>query len=371
MSAVGALKVVDFSRVLAGPFATMLLGDLGAEVIKVERPGGGDDTRSWGPPYDERGQATYFQAVNRNKASVLLDLRDPLDLARARELLAGADVLVENFKPGTMDRLGLGFDAVHAANPGLVYCSISGFGSGAGAELAGYDLLVQALGGLMSITGEPDGDPQKVGVALVDVLAGLYATVGILAALRHRDQGDGKGQLLEIDLLSSLLASLVNQASTYTLAGLIPRRMGNSHPSIAPYDLYATGDGDLILAVGNDGQFKSLCETIAGPHLASEERFATNSARVAARAALRAELEERLATKSAAAWAADLQRRGVPAGTVNDIGQAFGLAEQLGLSPIIEVKRPDGTSAELVRNPIRLSETPPTYRTSPPDLPRE
>lgn len=370
MTALGSLKVVDFSRVLAGPFATMLLGDLGAEVVKVEAPGGGDETRSWGPPYDERGESTYFQAVNRNKSSVVLDLRAPEDVAHVRRLLDDADVLVENFKPGTMERFGLGFDEVHASNPGLVYCSISGFGTGAGAELSGYDLLVQALGGLMSITGEADGDPQKVGVALVDVLAGLYGTVGILAALRHRDEG-GTGQRVEIDLLSALLASLVNQASTFTLTGLVPKRMGNSHPSIAPYDLYAAGDGDIVLAVGNDRQFAGLCEAIGAPHLIADERFATNPARVAARQELRSELETQFADRGAAELAEQLKGRGVPAGTVNDIGQAFELAEQLGLNPVVRMPRSDGTVAELVRNPIGLSATPPEYRSAPPLYPSD
>ena len=369
MSALGPLRVVDFSRVLAGPFATMMLGDLGAEVIKVERPEVGDDTRSWGPPYDERGQATYFQAVNRNKSSIALDLRDPGDLARARELIDEADVVVENFKPGTMERLGLGYEQLRAANPGLVYCSISGFGSGAGAALPGYDLLVQALGGLMSITGEPDGDPQKVGVALVDVLAGLYATVGILAALRHRDQAGGEGQLVEIDLLSSLLGSLVNQASAHTLAGAVPARMGNAHPSISPYELYETGDGELVLAVGNDRQFQALCAVIGAPELPVDERFATNPARVDARAQLRAELERFLAAGDAETWAARLTERGVPAGTVNDLGEAFELARRLGLEPTVSIERGDGSFASLVRNPIRLSATPPTYRSAPPDAP--
>ena len=228
-SALGGLRVLDFSRVLAGPFATMMLGDLGATVIKVERPGVGDDTRSWGPPYDAGGMATYFESVNRNKQSIALDLSAAEDLARALSLAREADVVVENFRPGVMDRLGLGYQQLRAERQALVYCSITGFGSGAGAGLPGYDLLVQALGGLMSITGESDGEPQKVGVALVDVLAGLFSTVGILAALRHRD-ATGEGQLVEVDLLSALLAGLVNQASAFTVAGVVPGRMGNAHP---------------------------------------------------------------------------------------------------------------------------------------------
>src|SRR5271165_5424558 len=230
------LQIVDFSRVLAGPLATMVLADLGASVTKIERPGSGDDTRAWGPPRDADGMATYFQAVNRNKQSVVLDLRDAADVARAQGLVAEADVLVENFRPGLMDDIGLGYADLRDRHPALVYCSITGFGSAtaSAAALPGYDLLVQALGGLMSITGTPDGEPQKVGVALVDVICGLFASIGILAALRHRER-TGEGQRVEVDLLSCLLAALVNQGSAYTLAGEVARRMGNAHPSVAPY----------------------------------------------------------------------------------------------------------------------------------------
>jgi crotonobetainyl-CoA:carnitine CoA-transferase CaiB-like acyl-CoA transferase len=370
-AALGDLTIVDFSRVLAGPLATMVLADLGATVIKVERGGRdaiGDDTRAWGPPYDERGQATYFQAVNRNKRSEALDLATAGGAARARKLIAGADVVVENFRPGVMDRLGLGWAALSAADPKLVYCSITGFGAGAGAALPGYDLLVQALGGLMSITGESGGEPQKAGVALVDVIAGLFASTGILAALRHRER-TGEGQRVAVDLLSSLLAALVNQGSAYTLAGAVAQRMGNAHPSIAPYELLPTGEGDLVLAVGNDRQFVALCETIDKPELARDDRFITNKARVRHREALRAELVARLAARSAAAWVAELSAAGVPAGQVNDIAGAFALAGSLGLDPIVELPRPDGTVARLTRNPIRLSATPPSYRSAPPDLP--
>ena len=369
MEALAPLRVVDFSRILAGPFATMILADLGAEVIKVERPGTGDDTRTWGPPFDEAGTATYFQSVNRNKRSVALDLADPAGLERALELIASADVVVENFRPGVMDRLGLGYEAVRPENPALIYCSITGFGSGTGAALPGYDLLLQALGGLMSITGDPAGEPQKVGVALVDVLAGLFATVGILAAVRHREQSDGEGQRVEVDLLSSLLAALVNQASGYTLAGVVPARMGNAHPSIAPYELFRAADGELVLAVGNDRQFASLCDVLGTPELAADARFATNAARVNARAELRALLESKLAERDARGWVEELTARGVPAGTVNDLAAAFELAERLGLDPVVEVPREGGAPVRLARNPIRLSATPATYRSAPPELP--
>jgi crotonobetainyl-CoA:carnitine CoA-transferase CaiB-like acyl-CoA transferase len=366
-TALGPLQILDFSRVLAGPFATMMLADLGAEVTKVERPGGGDETRNWGPPYDERGEATYFQAVNRNKQSLVLDLKQEADAAEARRLALAADVVVENFRPGLMAGLGLDYESLRGESPRLVYCSITGFGSGGGAALPGYDLLIQALGGLMSITGQPEGEPTKVGVALVDVLAGLFATVGILAALRHRDES-GEGQLVEVDLLSSLLAALVNQGSAYTLAGEVPGRMGNRHPSIAPYELFSTGEGELVLAVGNDRQFALLCETIGAAELVHDPRFATNSERVRNREALGVELERRLAARPAAAWAAELSGRRVPAGVVNDLAGAFALAERLGLEPTVPIPRSDGSEAVLTRNPIRLSETPPTYRAPPPDL---
>jgi crotonobetainyl-CoA:carnitine CoA-transferase CaiB-like acyl-CoA transferase len=367
-TALGPLEVLDFSRVLAGPFATMLMADLGATVTKIERPTTGDDTRAWGPPYDPSGTATYFQSVNRNKHSLAVDLADPAQRDQLRERAAHADVVVENFRPGVMDRLGLGPDELRSTNPGLIYCSVTGFGAGQGAALPGYDLLIQALGGLMSITGEPDGEPQKVGVALVDVLAGLFATVGILAALRHRDR-TGEGQRVEVDLLSSLLAGLANQAAAHTSGGTTPTRMGNKHPSIAPYELIGCADRELALAVGNDRQFSALCRIIGEPALADDPRFTTNPARVAARDELRRRLEVALARRPARDWACELTSVGVPAGVVNDIAGAFALAESLGLDPIVELPRSDGSQVRLTRNPIRLSATPPRYLSAPPDLP--
>ncbi|WP_027006974.1 CaiB/BaiF CoA transferase family protein [Conexibacter woesei] len=365
-SALQDLVIVDFSRVLAGPLATMVLADLGAEVVKVERPGVGDDTRHWGPPFDERGEATYFQSVNRNKDSVAIDLGTDAGRDEARALIARADVVVENFRPGLMASLGLDYKSLAGDKPELVYCSVTGFGgSGAGAALPGYDLLVQAVGGLMAITGAPDGEPQKAGVALVDVITGLFAAVGILAALRHRER-TGEGQLVEVDLLSSLLAALVNQGSAYTLAGAVAGRMGNAHPSIAPYELYPTGDGDLVLAVGNDKQFAALCAVIG---LEPDARFATNKERVAHRDALRDVLVQRLAARPAAEWVPALSAARVPAGQVNDVAGAFAFATSLGLDPVVEVPRADGSTARLTRNPINMSATPPAYRTAPPDLP--
>ena len=293
----GDLLVVDFSRVLAAPLATMLLADHGATVLKVERPGRGDDTRGWGPPHASDGTATYFLSVNRGKHSVVLDLADSSDLAVARELTEGADVVVDNFRPGTMERLGLDHATLSAANPGLISCTVTGFGSGDGAAMPGYDLLLQAVGGLMSVTGAPDGEPQKVGVAVVDVITGLFATAGILTALRDRDR-TGRGQSIELNLLTCLLAALVNQSTAQTAAGVTPGRMGNAHPSIAPYETFATAHGTLVVAVGTDHQFALLCELIGAGELADDPRFATNTDRVENRAVLRDAIAERLLTAS-------------------------------------------------------------------------
>lgn len=367
-SALDNLRVLDFTRVLAGPLATMLLGDLGAEVTKIERPGVGDDTRDWGPPYGPSGQASYFEAVNRNKSSRIIDLGTDEGCTEALELAGRADVVVENFRPGVMDRLGLGYEQLSQVNPGLVYCSITGFGRGAGADMPGYDLAIQALGGLMSITGDPAGEPQKVGVALVDVITGLYASVGVLAALRHRDR-TGAGQRVDVNLLSCLLAALANQASGYTSAGVVPTRLGNRHPSIAPYELFPTQDRDLVLAVGNDRQFAEMCGALGMDDLVSDARFATNPARVAHREILREMLLPRLKARPALEWVTLLSAARVPAGVVNDVSEAFALATDLGLDPIVEMSRADGAAVRLPRNPIDLSGTPVQYRTPPPDLP--
>ena len=364
--ALDGIIVADFSRVLAGPYATMLLADLGATVVKVERPGSGDDTRAWGPPYAADGQSTYFQSVNRNKASIALDLGADDDLAIARALADRADVLVENHKPGSLDRFGLGYEQVRATNPGVVYCSISGFGSGEGRDLPGYDLLVQAMGGLMSITGT--AEPTKAGVAVVDVLTGLHATVAILAALHHRD-ATGEGQRVEASLLTSLQSSLVNQASAFVGAGSVPTFMGNAHPSIAPYEVFATADRPMILAVGNDGQFVRLCDVIDEPTMAADPRFATNAARVANRVDLKALIEDRLRAATADEWQERITAAGVPCGPINDISQGFALAERLGLEPVVAIE--DARRAEpqrQVANPVTYSATPPTYRTAPPDV---
>ena len=361
MGALDGLLVADFSRVLAGPLAAMTLGDLGADVIKVESPGG-DETRSWQPPTDDEGRATYFLTVNRNKRSISLNLKDSADLKLARELVSRSDVLIENFRPGTMERFGLGYHEVALDNPGLVYCSISGFGETGGRLMPGYDPLVQALSGLMSITGDPAGEGSKVGVALVDVIAGLNASTGILAALRVRDR-DGVGQRVSVDLLSTALAALANQGSSYLSTGVSPGRLGNVHPSIEPFATYRTADGSLMICAGNDHQFSHLVVSIGAPGLAEDPRFRTNADRVSNRDALRPELESRLTLDSTEYWVRILNEVGVPAGPVNDVGGGFELAESLGLEPIDE-----NDGVRTARSPISLSATPPETRRRPPSI---
>ncbi|MGW0368179.1 CaiB/BaiF CoA transferase family protein [Streptomyces coeruleorubidus] len=370
--ALEGLRIADFSRVLAGPYATMLLADLGAEVVKVERPGAGDETRAWHPPTDHDGTSTYFLSVNRNKKSVVLDLTTEAGLEQARALVAESDVLVENFRPGTMERLGLGPRELRARHPGLVYCSISGFGSGAGAAIPGYDLLVQAVGGLMSVTGDAAGEPVKAGVALVDVITGLHASLGVLAALRHRD-ATGEGQLVEVNLLGSLLSAMVNQASAFAVAGVVPGRLGNAHPSIAPYETFPAADRPLAIAVGNDRQFAALAEAVGDPGLALDDRFRTNADRVAHRAELKDLLTERLGVAGADHWSAVLLAAGVPAGPVNTLDEAFSFAAKLGLPGIVDIPAAPADGAEgrpsrQVASPIALSGTPAQYRLPPPRL---
>lgn len=331
---------------------------------KLSAPGAGDDTRAWGPPYAADGQSTYFHSVNRNKRSLALDIGEPADQRIAQRLAERADIVIENFKPGALTRYGLDYQSVNANNPSVIYCSISGFGTGGGADLPGYDLLVQAMGGLMSITGTDE--PTKAGVAVVDVLTGLHATVAILAALRHREL-TSEGQLLEVSLLSSLLSSLVNQASGYIGAGVVPIYLGNAHPSISPYEVYQTADRPLVIAVGNDSQFAALAVAIDSPGLVTDTRFATNPARVANRSVLANELTIALATHGADHWRQVLTAVGVPCGPINDISQAFALATELGLDPVATFNH-DGTLPKQVANPVRYSSTPITYRLGPPTV---
>jgi crotonobetainyl-CoA:carnitine CoA-transferase CaiB-like acyl-CoA transferase len=361
------ILVADFSRVLAGPLATMVLADLGADVIKVERPGIGDDTRGWGPPW-HGSESTYSMAVNRNKRSVVLDLGDDADRELARELARRADVLVENFRPGAAGAWGLGYHDLVGMNPGLVYASISGFGTTeAAASLGGYDFLIQAVCGLMSLTGEPGGDPMKVGVALVDVICGLYTAIGVLAALAERERS-GCGQHVQVSLLDAALASLVNQASAYIVAGVVPDRLGNRHPSIAPYETFRADDRPIALAVGSDRLFRLLANALDRPSLLDDPRYRTNGDRVAHRGELAGEIEDALAGRDAASWVAELRALGIPAGVVNDLSEALAEAAALGSEPIVNTARRDGTCIPTIRSPLRLSETPVVVTNGPPAL---
>ena len=355
------LLVADFSRILAGPYATMLLADLGADVVKVESPGG-DDTRSWQPPVRD-GVSTYYLAVNRNKRSIALDLKDPTDLAAAQELARRADVLVENFRPGGLARFGLDYETVAEGNPRLIYASISGFGSGpSGAELPGYDLIVQAISGLMSLTGAPDGEPFRAGISVFDVMAGLHATIGVLSALNLRHE-TGHGQHVEVNLLSSALSGLVNQSSAYVAGGVVPLRMGNSHPSLFPYEPLPCADGDLIVTAGNNGQFRKLVEVLGVPELADDPRFDRNEKRTAHRDELRPLLVARLMTRTKLEWFRDIIAAGVPCGPINTVDGGVAFAEDIGLDPVVTVGE-----IPTVRNPITFSDSAASYRLPPPDL---
>jgi crotonobetainyl-CoA:carnitine CoA-transferase CaiB-like acyl-CoA transferase len=359
------LLVADFSRVLAGPYATMLLADLGAEVVKVEGPPGGDETRSWTPP-ERDGVSTYYLGVNRGKRSIVLDLREEADVALARELARRADVMIENLRPGGMAKFGLDVDSVRAGNPGIVYASISGFGSGAGADVPGYDLLVQAMSGLMSLTGSPDGPGYRAGISVFDVMAGNHAVIGILAALRHRD-ATGEGQHVEVNLLSSALTGLVNHSSAWVAGGVIPHRMGNAHPSVFPYEPFPTADSDLIVIAANDRQFQRLCVALGIPEVADDERFLHNGDRTKHRDQLRPLLEEQLAERTAAEWFDLLVAAGVPCGPINTIDEGFATAERFGLDPVVEAGEGD-RALPTTRHPIRFSGTPVTTSLPPPEL---
>lgn len=364
VTATGALhgiRVADFTRVLAGPYASMYLGDFGADVVKVEPPSG-DETRAWTPPRDERGESAYFASVNRNKRAVRLDLADADDLAQARELALGADIVLENFRPGVMERFGLGYEQLAADNPRVIYGSVTGFGREA--ALPGYDFLVQGLSGLMSITGSPDGEPAKVGVAVVDVLTGLNLVTGVLAALHERGRS-GRGQRIEVSLLGSALAGLVNIAGSALATGAAPGRHGNAHPSICPYESFAASDELLLIAVGNDHQFASLAEVLGAPELARDPRFADNESRVRNRAELVPLLAARFRTRTAAEWASALTARRVPAGRCNTVPEAIALAASLGLEPVVELADAAG-AARSIANPVRYSRTPAVYRLAPP-----
>ncbi len=354
--------VADFGRVLAGPYCTMLLADLGATVIKIESPDG-DETRSWRPPVHD-GEATYYLSVNRNKHSIVLDLADAADLGIARQIAERADVLVENFKPGGFARFGLDYDTVAATNPGIIYTSITGFGTAAGASLPGYDLLVQAMSGMMDLTGSPDSVPYRSGVAVFDVITGLHAALGVLAALNHRHE-TGAGQRLELNLMTSALSGLVNQTGAYAIGGVVPHRMGNAHPSIYPYEPIETADGQLVLAVGNNRQYARLCEALGVSELIDDERFVTNQLRSWNRDQLRPLLASALSTRTATDWYEYLSPFGIPCAPILDVRGGMQMATELGLTPIVAVG-PSGMPG--VRHPVEFSRTPATYDYEPPAL---
>ena len=377
-TALHGLKVLDLSRVLAGPWASQMLGDLGADVVKIEKPGSGDDTRSWGPPWvknadgSDSAQAAYFQCTNRNKRSVAIDLASPEGQATVRALAQQADVVLENFKVGGLKAYGLNYDSLAAINPRLIYASITGFGqTGPYAPRAGYDFLIQGMGGLMSLTGRSDAEdgagPQKVGVALVDVMTGLYTTIAVLAALNHR-HATGQGQHIDMALLDVQVATLANQAANYLTSGTAPRRMGNAHPNIVPYQDFPTADGDMILAIGNDGQFARFCAIAGRPEWAADERFATNPARVANRAALIPLLRQTTVMKTTAEWIAALEAQAVPCGPINRLPEVFADPQVQHRGMKIELEHPQFGPVPLVANPIRLSASPVRYEQAPPAL---
>lgn len=377
MGALSGIRILDLSRILAGPWASQILADLGAEVIKIERPGRGDDTRGWGPPFlpangDGHGDAAYFAAANRNKYSVAVDMAAAPGQRLLRALAGKSDVVIENFKVGGLAKYGLDYDSLKKVKPDLVYCSITGFGQdGPYAQRAGYDFLIQAMGGLMSVTGQPDGHagaaPMKVGVALTDILTGLYAAIGILAALRHRDL-TGEGQFIDLALLDVQVATLANQALNYLVGGVVPGRMGNAHPNIVPYQAFPTADGHMVLTVGNDDQFARFAEIAGHEEWARDPRFATNRGRVENRETLIALIETCTATKPTAWWLARLEAVSVPCGPINRLDQVFADPQVIHRGLKVDSPRPEGGATPGVANPIRLSATPPRYDHPPPPL---
>jgi crotonobetainyl-CoA:carnitine CoA-transferase CaiB-like acyl-CoA transferase len=363
------IRVLDLTRVLAGPTCTQMLGDLGAEVIKVERPGAGDDTRGFAPPFwPETQESAYFLGVNRNKRSVTLDIARPEGQAIVHRLLARCDILVENFKVGALAKYGLGWEQLKAEHPRLIYCSITGFGqTGPYAPRPGYDALVQAMGGVMSLTGEPDGPPQKVGVPVADLFAGLYGCIGILAALNHRN-ATGEGQQIDIGMLDTHVAWLANQGMNYLATGEDPPRLGNQHPNIAPYQEFPTGDGYIILAVGNDPTFERFCKAFGQEHLLADPRFATNADRVRNRAATTEALTPVMRSKTTAEWIEALEALKIGCGPINTLEQVFADPQVQARGCVVEMPHASGETVKVIANPVRLSATPPAYASAPPVL---
>jgi crotonobetainyl-CoA:carnitine CoA-transferase CaiB-like acyl-CoA transferase len=362
------LRIIDLSRIVAGPLATQIFSDYGADVIKIEHPQGGDDSRQWAPPRAPDGQASYFFAVNRGKKSVTIDLKHPRGRALVVDLVRGADVLVENFKPGTMDDLGLGPEALLGVNPGLVYCSISGFGAtGPYRERAGYDAIMQGFTGLMSITGEADGPPVKVGVALIDVITALYAHGAILAALRHRDR-TGQGQHLDLSLMECGIAALINAATAYLVGGEVQGRWGSAHPSLVPYQAFRARDGYLMVGAGNERLWKAFCEVLGVPEWADDPRYDANAKRVARRAELVEAIEARLAARTRDEWVAAFTAAGLPAGPINDIGEVFRDPQVVHRAMVEEVVHPTAGRVRLPGIPVKFGATPGRVQGPPPLL---
>ena len=364
MQSLQGIRVLDLSRVLAGPYCTMVLGDLGADVIKVEPPEG-DETRAWGPPFAE-GESAYFLCVNRNKRGIVINLKTDEGKKILRDLALQSDVLVENFRPGTLEKFGLDFATLHELNPRLIYCSITGFGqTGSMRDKPGYDFMIQALGGLMSITGEPEGEPMKTGVAVVDLFAGQNAIIAILAALQARTL-TGRGQHLDIALFDSQLGWLANVASNYLISGKLPKRYGNAHPNIVPYQSFQASDGWFAIAVGNDRQFVRLCEMLGKPELGSDERFATNSARVQNRAEIIEMLISIFRTESVSEWLRKLDEAEIPCGPINNFEQVFSMPNVQEREMLLKMNHPTIGELPLVGSPLKMSDTPVEYRLPPP-----
>jgi len=362
------VRVLDLTRVLAGPYCTMMLGDLGADVLKVERPGAGDDVRAWGPPFAPGGESAYFLCVNRNKRSITIDLKTSPGQDLVRELARRCEVLVENFKTGTLDEMGIGYEALRGVNPGLIYCSITGFGTtGPYADLPGYDLIAQAMGGIMSITGEVSGEPMKVGVPIVDISTGMFSAVAILAALRVKER-TGQGQRIDMALLDSQIAWLGNVAGNYLVGGQPARRLGNAHPNITPYEVFPTRDGHVALAVGNEGQWRRFCQVAGAPHLAEDPLFRTNADRVRNREKLVPVMAEVMRRRTSQEWMDLLRADDIPCGPIQTVDRALNDPQVLARGMVVEARHPTAGPVKLVASPLKLCETPPAVRLPPPTL---
>lgn len=365
--ALSGIKILDLSRVLAGPYSTMILGDLGAEVIKVEAPGGSDDTRKWGPPF-KNGVSAYYLCANRNKKSITIDLKSEEGIQAVKQLVQESDVIINNFKTGTMERFGIGYDTLKKINPKLVYCSITGFGeTGPYKDMPGYDFIIQAMSGLMSITGDEQSGPQKLGVAIVDILTGLYATIGIQAALLERTVS-GEGQKIDVSLYDSAVSSLINIGSNYLMSGEIPTRLGNNHANIVPYQTFDTADGQMVIAVGNDRQYAMFCDILGRPELATDERFLTNANRVEHREIITPLIQEVMVTKPTNYWQEECNKAGIPCGPIQNLAEVVNDPQLQARDMFVEQEHPVAGNIKLIGSPLKLSRTPVSMRHHPPEV---